>query len=323
MQDGTPIIIKKKKVSGHGHHGGAWKVAFADFVTAMMAFFMVMWIMGLSQEDRMIIQSYFEDPVGFERRQALSPISISLLGKGSASKKNGQESTSSAQEQERTEAIQLKNDVQKAVEGDANLRGLVNNDSVEISVNSEGVLLEFIENEANGEVFFELGSANVRPAARELIRRIGPLLAATRRPLQIEGHTDSRAYPGVGYDNFDLSTDRAHTVRRLLAAAGVRNQQFIQVIGYADTRPRPGTDPKHFSNRRVSVLLPYAMGGPTTPGLPADALRESIEGVFRLPTAPPSPGVEPNVDPENLTQPSEDAANSPSTKPTHPETTDH
>ena len=296
MQDGTPIIIKKKKVSGHGHHGGAWKVAYADFVTAMMAFFMVMWIMGLSQEDRNIIQSYFQDPMGFDKRPPRSAISIGPQG-GPQSSKTGDQGTGTSQaEQERMEAVRLRNEIEHQIEGDAQLQGLLRNDSVEVSVNNDGVLLEFIENEANGEVFFQIGSATVRPAARALIQKIGPLLAATRRPLQIEGHTDSRPYPGAGYDNFDLSTDRAHAVRRLLGASGVGSTQFLQVVGHADTRPRAGMDPRHFSNRRVSVLLPYAMGTNPESSLPADALKESVEGIFRLPMAPDAPDANPEIE---------------------------
>ena len=288
MQDGTPIIIKKKKVHGHGHHGGAWKVAYADFVTAMMAFFMVMWIMGLSQEDRNVIQSYFNDPQGFDKRPPRSAISIGPPG-GPASKKTGEASTGTSETQkEVNEALKLQKQLEGEIQTDPTLSGLYRSDAIDVNVNAEGVVLEFIENEASGEIFFSVGSAQVRPAARLLIQKVAPILAATRRPMQIEGHTDARPYPGSGYDNFDLSTDRANAVRRLFLSSGISGKQIVQVTGYADTRPRT-SNPLDPVNRRVSVLLPYAMTEPDIKSLPSDELNESVEGLFRLPQAPTPP----------------------------------
>ncbi len=301
MQDGAPIIIKKVKKGGHGHHGGGWKVALADFMTSMMAFFMVMWIVGMSQEDREIIEAYFNDPTGFETTMPRSALNIGITG-GPQSKRTGKAGTGTTEEEKEIDAaVKLKNMIQKSIEGDPELKGLLMSDKVEVSVSSEGVLVEFIENEANGEVFFKIGSATIRPAARSLIAKVAPLLAQSRRPMQIEGHTDRRPFPGTGRDNFDLSTERAHTVRRLMVASGVQPKQILQVIGYADTRPRNGMDPLHFSNRRVSVLLPFAMTKPEDRRLPVDELNQSIEGMFRVPAAPSfsSPGPEPvNLDPD-------------------------
>lgn len=282
MQDGTPIIIKKKKVSGHGHHGGAWKVAYADFVTAMMAFFMVMWIMGMSQEDRNIIQQYFDDPTGFDKRPPRSAISVGPAG-GPRSKKTGEAGTGSA-EREADKAIRLKNELKEKIEQVPELKKLMTSHSIEVKVNKQGVMLEFSENETNGEVFFEIGSANVRPSARQLIATVAPLLASTNRPLIIKGHTDSRQYGSQnGYDNFSLSSDRADAVRLLLQGFGVNRKQVLNVVGCADTEPRVKDDPYHFSNRRVSVLLPYALTQQESPRLPADELKQSVEGMFRLP----------------------------------------
>lgn len=287
MQEGTPIIIKKKKVHGHAHHGGAWKVAYADFVTAMMAFFMVMWIMSLSAEDRNVIQAYFKDPVGFSRNQPLGSTHVRPQT-SPPSEKEGQKDVGNTdlakQIAAKAEIDKVKNEVEKALQEDPALRDMLEKKSVNVNVTSEGLEIEFIENDMNGEVFFKVGSAEVRPQAKVVIGKIAPILAATDHVIIVEGHTDARPYDGNGYDNYDLSFDRANTVRHLLGGGGVKSEKFQEVVAYADQRPRVVTDPYHFSNRRVTVLLPF--GEPASkqnPGVTKTGIKESIEGIFRNP----------------------------------------
>ena len=267
MQEGTPIIIKKKKVHGHGHHGGAWKVAYADFVTAMMAFFLVMWILGMSDEEKESIAAYFNDPTGFTKHRPGHAIKIGP---------QGQEVTPEQGEGAKNEGI------------------MADKGELDVKQTDEGLVIELIENETTGEVFFEVGSSSVRDQARAIFTKIAPILAKSNRLLKVEGHTDARPYPGTGYDNFDLSSDRANAVRRLLLANGLKTDQVLSAEGRADTDPRNPADPFHFSNRRVTILLPYRYAKGNTYRLPAEIVDDEVEGVFTRPdtgatTAPVAP----------------------------------
>jgi chemotaxis protein MotB len=295
MADGTPIIIKKKKVVGHGgHHGGSWKVAYADFVTAMMAFFMVMWILGLSASTKAQIQGYFNDPLGFTKNEPKADVNIVRFASGppktvtSQGKSAGDTDSAMKRDEDQIRALEKK--IEKAVSsGGADLSKLLKN--IEFEVTDEGLRIEMIE--ASGSVFFQSGSAAIRPEARKLVARIAPLVVKSGRGIVIEGHTDSMPYPGNGYNNWDLSTDRASAMRRLLQAVGVPLKRFIQVRGYADTQLRNPSKPYHYSNRRVTILLPFHSVSDTLIGMPKEDLQNRIQGVFRRPVevAPEHPDV--------------------------------
>lgn len=293
MSNGTPIIIKKKKGHGHGHHGGAWKVAYADFVTAMMAFFMVMWIMGMSDEARAQIQGYFNDPFGYLKNNPKTKQMVPL--KGSPTTKPGLSNArgQSQLQNEKTQAQKIKNDLEEAIErvaasggGGGTTTGAAGDlklmlEGVEISLEREGLEINLVEK--NGEAFFESGSAVLRPGARAILGRIAPILAQSGRSMMIDGHTDAKPFPGKAYDNWDLSTDRAAAVRRALKAGGVRESQVLMVRGNADRKLRYPDQPYHFSNRRVSVLLPFKMGGDTKIVGPAETVKEGTQATFRKP----------------------------------------
>lgn len=283
MPEGVPIIIKRRKATKHPHHGGAWKVAYADFITAMMAFFMVMWIIGMDDDDRMIIQSYFKDPVGFSKNPPKTAITIapgSHVPGGSFDPDSGE----SMIDRDMESMEELRQQLEKEFEDDPELRELLDGHAVEINATPDGLVLEFIENEMNGEVFFLLGKAVVRPQAEKVMLKIAPILANSGRPLIIDGHTDARPFPSAEYDNFDLSFERANAVRDVLRAGGVYSSQLVMIRGFADMRPRVADDPLHFSNRRVSILMPFKHREETVfGGLPGDVVRESIEGMFRRP----------------------------------------
>lgn len=293
MADGTPIIIKKKKSHGHGHHGGAWKVAYADFVTAMMAFFMVMWIMGMSQETRSMIQGYFNDPIGFTKNEPKTRVNIQPTN-GSplapAANRNGAGSAEKSTEQKLVEAVQAQ--VKSAInqEQDETLKKLYK-ESIEMKVTNEGLELEFVE--GSGSVFFEIGSAAIRPGAANLIKRIAPILAKTGRPIQIDGHTDARPFASGHYSNWELSCDRARSMLTIMMASGVPDKQFFSVNGHGSKMLKRIDDPNHFSNRRVNVLLRFSSpGGDQTVMMPKDILNDQIQGAFRRP---------PNLAPQHKT----------------------
>lgn len=285
MQEGTPIIIKKKKGHGHGHHGGAWKVAYADFVTAMMAFFMVMWILGMSEEQKDAIAAYFNDPVGYSRKVPTYDFSVGPTEQPS-SMFEGSPSESQAIIRDREELDSAEAQIEQAIENDAELKHLAASGDLEVKQTEEGLVLELIENEAGGEVFFQVGSSSVRDQARMVFEKLSPILAATKRLMKIEGHTDARPFPGAGYDNFDLSSERANAVRRLMMSHGVDAKQILGAEGRADNDLRKPSDPYHFSNRRVTILLPYRYAKASTPKLPTDIADERVEGVFVKPKVP-------------------------------------
>lgn len=278
MNEGTPIIIKKKKGhGGHAHHGGSWKVAYADFVTAMMAFFMVMWIMGLSDQSRAQIAGYFNDPLGFEKNMPSSKNVINIKSAPPQDKhkiKVQDEIASDDVKQIEQEKKQLD---QALVSGDLAMKAMEK--QVEVSVTQEGLQIEFIE--STGAVFFETGSAVVRPIAKSLVAKIAPIIAKSGRKLIIEGHTDSVKYPSETYTNWDLSADRANSLRRLLVADGVADKSVLQVRGYADTKLKKPEDPTHFSNRRVTVLLPFKDITNPILDLPQEEFKHEREAVFR------------------------------------------
>ncbi len=294
MQDGTPIIIKKIKKGGHGHHGGAWKVALADFMTAMMAFFLVMWIVGLSQDQRSLIQAYFNDPIGFSKNPPKSGINI-LPPSGPKKQEENKKGAEQTRIKQAAIVEKVGKEVEAAIKADKDLQKMEKAGFIKVDMTPNGLVIEFIENQENGEVFFKIGSAEIRPTAFAVIGKVAQVLAASGRTVQIQGHTDARPYPGTGYDNYDLSGDRANSVRRQMMKAGLKRTQVDSVDAMADTQPRVPGNPNHFSNRRVTVLLPFASTPAQIKELPKDGFAEDRAAHFILPKdiAPERPDIKP------------------------------
>lgn len=283
----TPIIVKKKKAHGHAHHGGSWKVAYADFVTAMWAFFMVMWIMGLSDDIRQKIQGYFNDPLGFMKNQPKAQDVISLRPFPNSKPGTGHEGAATKivqSEKKDSEAKQLtekiKTEISKATQA-ADLKDLLKH--VEITVTPEGIRIELLE--STGAVFFESGRAVIKPDAMPLINSIAKVLAGTNRQMIVEGHTDAKPYAGKDYTNWDLSTDRARAMMHALMNGGVRDSQMLGVRGLAATQLRKPEAPFDYSNRRVSILLPFATDSSSKIEMPKEEAKEHVDAMFRSPIA--------------------------------------
>ncbi len=247
------IIIKKIKKGGGGHHGGAWKVAYADFVTAMMAFFLVMWIIGLDQPTRKAIESYFKDPYGFMKSShgGVSPIGTGESVKiGQPSPLHQKLDMSSLQAAFKQAKAAIAEEIAKSPE----LSGL--KDSVSIQLTDEGLRIELMEKTAS--LFFNTGSAKLKERTKRLLAVIAKQLQTLDNPIMIEGHTDSRPLGrSGGYSNWELSTDRANSARRAMEAAGLNPKGILAVRGYADHKLLHPEDPTHFSNRRVTILVAY------------------------------------------------------------------
>jgi chemotaxis protein MotB len=270
----TPIIIKRKKShGGHAHHGGSWKVAYADFVTAMMAFFMVMWIMGLSDETRAQIQGYFNDPLGFVKNQPRVKLSIAPPGSPNAAKGPGSGRANDTMNAEEESLRGLKDEITKQLSADSDLSKLLK--YVDIQVTNEGLRIELVESTV--ATFFQSGKSTILPAGMEFVRRIGPLLAQAKRPIVIEGHTDAQPYPSDHYNNWDLSVDRATSMRRALQGVGIPAKQFAGIRGLADTMLKVPDKPFDVSNRRVSLLLPFQKPANGSKELPKDEFEERLK----------------------------------------------
>jgi chemotaxis protein MotB len=237
MDKTRPIIIIKKK-SGHGgHHGGAWKVAYADFVTAMMALFIVLWLLNTSKPVREAIAGYFKDPSGTGDKTGTAQISSG-------------ESLKLTKE----DMPKLKEELEKAIHQMSDFDKL--KDQVEMTVTAEGLRIELLET-ATG-TFFDVGNTTPNDKGQELLRLLADQLGKLPNKLSIEGHTDSKPYAGgLSYSNWELSTDRANAARRLMQQNGVRADQVSQVRGYADQRLRKPDNPLDPSNRRISVIVQY------------------------------------------------------------------
>lgn len=250
---GGDIRIVKKKHGEHGHHGGAWKVAYADFVTAMMAFFLVMWIIGLSQNIKEAIAAYFKDPVGFMKAVNEGKLAFSISPDGGAAKAGEKDPSKIAEVGEKQRMELAKQELEKVVAGAPEFKDL--KPYVQIQVVDEGLRIELLE--SSQSVFFLTGSAEINPKARQLLLRIAKYLAKLPNRIIIEGHTDSRPFSRGGMTNWELSANRANSARRVLEAGGVRKGQIYEVRGYADNKLRVPDDPYHYSNRRISLLIAY------------------------------------------------------------------
>jgi len=232
-----PIIVIRKKARHGGHHGGAWKVAYADFVTAMMALFIVLWLLNSSVQVRKAISAYFQDPSG--------------SGSHSGSASTGTGETVSVGKDDMN---QLKDKLEQALKKSPEFEKL--KDYVQMSVTGEGLRVEMMESDKG--IFFESGSGRPSETGHELILRLGEELKKLPNDLQIEGHTDAKPFANGGeYSNWELSTDRANAARKLMEADGLPHGRIVQVRGFADQSLRDKEHPEAASNRRISVIVRY------------------------------------------------------------------
>jgi len=276
----TPPIIVIRKKAGHGdHHGGAWKVAYADFVTAMMALFIVLWLMSNSSKQTQIaISGYFKDPSG-TGKQTGSSLTGSKEGASSltGSKEGASSMAGSGENFQLTKENmgKLKEQLQKSIRSITDLDKLKKN--IEMTLTSEGLRIELLE--SAGGTFFDSGSATLNTSGRELLTLLAVELGKVPNHVSVEGHTDAKPYTGEGsYSNWELSADRANAARRLMQQSGLRGDQVSQVRGFADQRLRNNKDPLDPSNRRVSIIVQYFSGNPDEAESPGKDANESGEG---------------------------------------------
>ena len=268
-----PIIVKKVKKGGHAAHGGAWKIAYADFVTAMMAFFLLMWLLGSTTEgDKKGIADYFQAPLKvalFGGSGSGDSSSILKGGGKDLTRTTGQIKSGEVEadrrtinlkaleeEQRRAEITRLKQlmeRVQDKLAQNPMLAAL--SSQIRLDMTHEGLRIQIVDELKRP--MFESDSAVVQPHMRELLRTIGGVLAEVPNRITLEGHTDAAAFAGEqrGYSNWELSADRANASRRELTAGGLPPSHMLRVQGLADSRPLEEQDPQAPGNRRISIIV--------------------------------------------------------------------
>ena len=307
-----PIIVKKIKKAGHAAHGGAWKIAYADFVTAMMAFFLLMWLLGsTSKGDLKGLSEYFS-----------SPLKVSMAGgNGSGSSPSvlpggGSDLTSTAgqnhpgesadplrkrralaqarmdtakQDAKRMAAISAK--ISAAISNNAKLRQFSN--QIRLEVTPDGLQIQIIDEQ--GRPMFTSGSAMLQPYMREILREIGSALTGVENRISLDGHTDRTPFTGGarGYSNWELSADRANASRRELVDAGLPEDKLLRVTGMASSNLLDPEHPDAPSNRRISILVLTKEAEERALGVNREPLAPEGEPDTGPPDTPPPPGAAP------------------------------
>jgi chemotaxis protein MotB len=268
-----PIIIKRIKKSGHVAHGGAWKIAYADFVTAMMAFFLLMWLLGSTTEgDKKGIADYFQSPLKIamaggsgagDSNSVLKGGGESLTSTVGQVKKGDVEATRNTinlhklkAEQVRAEIARLedlKQEIQQKMQSSEKLREL--SSQIRLDMTRDGLRIQIVDDQ--NRPMFASGSATIAPYMKDLLREIGSVLTEVPNRLTLEGHTDAQPFPGGdrGYSNWELSSDRANASRRELIAGGLADDRVLRVQGLASSQPFDEKDPLAPTNRRISIIV--------------------------------------------------------------------
>ena len=281
---GGVTIVKRKKIIAAPHHGGAWKVAYADFVTAMMAFFLLMWLLNATSEDqRKGLAEYFDPKIPISRVSAGG--SGMFGGHDIFSEDTSAQSGTGASARLPTRELQARGDMGTEGEpverdgrtpGDSDgddgveaarreldtlFQGLSGESDVEnellrhvrVRITDEGLVIELFD--ADGRPLFELGSAQPTPRMRTLLEMVGQAISLVVNDVAVDGHTDSLPFSRPGYGNWELSSDRAHAARRALTGAGVDPDRMARVVGKADRDPAEPDNPADPRNRRVTITL--------------------------------------------------------------------
>jgi chemotaxis protein MotB len=308
-KDKRPIIIVKKKVNGGGHHGGAWKVAYADFVTAMMAFFMVMWLVAsVSKEQRAAMFEYFKNP-SMETGQSVkaapgqagpggASTSVIDLGGGLDAPKSApteentglgkvddttvDEAKRIAQEAEKKQLESLMDELREAIDKSQALQPF--KDQLLLDITPEGLRIQIVDKQ--NRPMFDLGKSNLKDYTSQILREVAKYLNTVPNRISLSGHTDHKPYSGArGYTNWELSADRANAARRSLIEGGLEEQKIARVVGLASSTLFDRENPYNPINRRISIIVMTKSAEATalsTDAPDVEAAREAIESGKQL-----------------------------------------
>ncbi|QVL19454.1 flagellar motor protein MotB [Pseudomonas qingdaonensis] len=312
MENNQPIIIKRVKRFGGGHHGGAWKIAFADFATAMMAFFLVLWLLSTATpEQKIAIAGYFKDPIGFS--ESGTPYIIDLGGSPELAPektinpevqseptpdtsiqldKDAVESMAEQVEKDRLNLVLQ--ELQNKVEENPQLQKF--KDQILSEITQDGLRIQIMD--AENRPMFDLGSARLQPYFEDILLAMADTIKAVPNKISISGHTDAKPYAGTGdYGNWELSANRANAARRALVAGGYPDAQVARVVGYASSSLFDRENPLNPVNRRIDIIVltkkaQRTIEGEQTSPTPPDAAQ---------PGAAPAPGAAaPTPEPEPM-----------------------
>ena len=266
-----PIIIKRVKKGEHGHHGGAWKIAYADFMTAMMAFFLLMWLLGSTAKgDLQGIAAYFNSPlkVAMNGGEGSGNSSSIIPGGGTdLSKIHGQVKRSDADDKDTSRksmrARRAEQDAQRIKALRAKIDAMITSNAtlneyksqIRMDVTPDGLQIQIVDEQ--NRPMFDIGSAIVKPYMRDILREVGSALGGVENRISLAGHTDAAPYGSgeKGYSNWELSTDRANASRRELVAAGMPNDKLARVVGLASSDLLLPNDPRAAQNRRITITV--------------------------------------------------------------------
>jgi chemotaxis protein MotB len=274
-----PILIKKvRKGRSHGHHGGSWKIAYADFATAMMAFFMLMWLLAATTEEQKLGIANFFMPTPFVKNDMVGSDGISggqtpndtgaldqspmshpdVVLKMSQQRDNGEDDLTREQLQQQVERAdeaelqRVRAELDQAITSDPQLAGL--GDNLRVDRTAEGVRIQIVDQDQRS--MFPLGRAVLEPYTEVLMAKLATIIGRTGRQISVTGHTDAIPFrAGSVEDNWQLSSDRANASRRALIAAGLAAARIVRVVGKADTEPLAPAHPDAPQNRRISIVL--------------------------------------------------------------------
>ncbi|MBC3422395.1 MULTISPECIES: flagellar motor protein MotB [unclassified Pseudomonas] len=292
MENNQPIIVKRVKRYGDGHHGGSWKIAFADFATAMMAFFLVLWLLSTATpEQKIAIAGYFKDPIGFS--ESGTPYVIDLGGSPQLApektinpeeKSEPTPDTSVQMDKDRIETMAeqveqerlqlLLQELQNKVEENPQLQKF--KDQILFEITQDGLRIQIMD--AENRPMFDLGSARLKPYFEDILLAMADTIKAVPNKISVSGHTDAKPYAGTGdFGNWELSANRANAARRALVAGGYPDGQVARVVGYASSSLFDRENPFNPVNRRIDIIV-----------LTKKAQRD-IEGEQGAPEAPANP----------------------------------
>lgn len=323
MENNQPIIIKRVKRFGGGHHGGAWKIAFADFATAMMAFFLVLWLMSSATPEQLIaVAGYFKDPVGFS--DSGSPYVIDLGGSPEMSPNQtlnpevkttpssdtvpieSDTSESKAEEVEQERLEMLLQELQNKVEENPQLQKF--KDQILFEITQDGLRIQIMD--ADNRPMFDSGSARLKPYFEDILLAMADTIKSVPNKISISGHTDATPFVGNGgFGNWELSANRANAARRALVAGSYPDPQVARVVGYASSALYDRENPTNPVNRRIDIVVLTKKAQERIEGA------QNSGGAPQTPSAqpaPPAPGAVPGastapapVDPQAYAQPHE------------------
>jgi chemotaxis protein MotB len=302
-----PIIIKRVKKGGHAVHGGAWKIAYADFVTAMMAFFLLMWLLGSTSEgDKKGLSDYFQSPLKVSMQGGSGAgASNSLINGGGndISQTSGQSAKSDAEAKrsrkvatEQFRQSEAKADSRRLSALSAKIAAAISNNAklsefasqIKLQITPDGLQIQIVDDQKRP--MFDSGSASVKPYMHDILREIGVTLLDVENKISLDGHTDRSAYGSpLGYSNWELSADRANATRRELMAAGMPEDKLARVVGMGSSLPYDPENPKSPSNRRITLLVMTKEAEERLLGITRPEIDPNAESVPEAPLAKSAP----------------------------------